>query len=500
MGLIYNPSESQDLVSNFQANISTCEQIIADLKKGNNHLVGVLNSKQLSGAAFTAGLALFSQLVTPTVDKVDTSIQDIKTKLQQFSQYTAAAGGEILDEDKLNQQLEELRRQQATLTSQIHVYQNQARINDDSDMAAMCYSYASTLSNFMTTVQDDIRKVEEKLKKLHELDMKTSSLFSEAQNEIQNLSTAILAVNSASIDSSGNFSMKCSENDLAKINKFLSDKGSKSKSKKKNENFDWKKAGKLIKGASSGTIASVTISGVTYKIKATDLAKLKDILKKHKAGKFEYKGVSYFSKAGIKLKDFRGGKKSSFQVIRSISKKLEKPLDKLQNTKTLKKVTSKIPSYKHSTISRDLANSKAVKSINKITGSGQTFKEAGKVAKTFKIAGWVGTAVSVGSDYSSLKSKGFSNGESAALTTAHTAVNVAGSAAGKAVGTYAGAAIGGAIGSVIPVVGTGLGAAVGGVIGGIAGSAIGGWFASKVNNKIDKSVKHNKKGLFGLGW
>ena len=54
MGLIYNPSESQDLVSNFQANISTCEQIIADLKKGNNHLVGVLNSKQLSGAAFTA--------------------------------------------------------------------------------------------------------------------------------------------------------------------------------------------------------------------------------------------------------------------------------------------------------------------------------------------------------------------------------------------------------------------------------------------------------------
>ncbi len=111
----------------------------------------------------------------------------------------------------------------------------------------------------------------------------------------------------------------------------------------------------------------------------------------------------------------------------------------------MKKVTSKIPSYKHSTISRDLANSKAVKSINKITGSGQTFKEAGKVAKTFKIAGWVGTAVSVGSDYSSLKSKGFSNGESAALTTAHTAVNVAGSAAGKAVGTYAGAAIGGAI-------------------------------------------------------
>ncbi|GAX48475.1 T7SS effector LXG polymorphic toxin [Pseudolactococcus reticulitermitis] len=223
MGLIYNPSESGELVSNFQANLTSCEQVISDLKKGNNHLVGVLNSKQLGGAAFDAGLAMFSQLVIPTVNKVDISIQDIKTKLQQFSQYTAAAGGEILDEDKLNQQLEELRRQQATLTSQIRVYQNQARINDDPDMVAMCYSYASDLSNFMNTVQDDIRKVEEKLKKLHELDMKTSSLFSESQNEIQNLSTAILAVNSVSFDSSGKLVIKGSGKNLKRIKEFIKD-------------------------------------------------------------------------------------------------------------------------------------------------------------------------------------------------------------------------------------------------------------------------------------
>ena len=31
-------------------------------------------------------------------------------------------------------------------------------------------------------------------------------------------------------------------------------------------------------------------------------------------------------------------------------------------------------------------------------------------------------------------------------------------------------------------------------------SAIGGWFASRVNKQIDKSVKHNKQGLFGWGW
>lgn len=63
MGLIYNPNESGELASNFNANITTCEKIIADLKKGNKHLVSALNSKQLSGAAFTAGQGLFTQLV-----------------------------------------------------------------------------------------------------------------------------------------------------------------------------------------------------------------------------------------------------------------------------------------------------------------------------------------------------------------------------------------------------------------------------------------------------
>jgi hypothetical protein len=43
MGLIYNPTESGELVSNFNANITACEQIISDLKTGNSHLVFALN-------------------------------------------------------------------------------------------------------------------------------------------------------------------------------------------------------------------------------------------------------------------------------------------------------------------------------------------------------------------------------------------------------------------------------------------------------------------------
>ena len=172
MGLIYNPNESRDLVSNFQANITTCEQILSDLKIGNTHLMDVLNSNQLSGAAFVAGQGLFARLVIPTVAKANTAIQELKKRLQQYVQYTDESGGEILDEDKLNQQLQELKNQQNLLTSQIQSYQNQALLNENPELTTMYNDHATELTNFMNVVQGDIRQVEEKLKKLHELDMK----------------------------------------------------------------------------------------------------------------------------------------------------------------------------------------------------------------------------------------------------------------------------------------------------------------------------------------
>ena len=225
MGLIYNPTESGELVSNFNANITACEQIISDLKTGNSHLVFALNSKLLSGAAFNAGLSMFSQLVNPTVDKVDASIQELKTKLQQYTQYTDAAGSEILDEDKLNEQLDELNRQQAMVSSQIRFYQNQARLNDSPELTAMCYNHASELNSYMSTIYEDIRKVEEKLKKLHELDMKIAPLFSGIASEFSKVSTIMSVLGSGNFDSNGKFRIENNKNKKALLD-ILSDYGS----------------------------------------------------------------------------------------------------------------------------------------------------------------------------------------------------------------------------------------------------------------------------------
>lgn len=223
MGLIYNPNESQELVSNFEANIKTCEQILRDLKKGNTHLVNALNGNQLSGAAFTAGKGLFTQLVMPTVAKADTAIRELNTRLQQYIQYTGAAGSEILDEDKLEQQLQELRNQQTMMMSQIRLYQNQARVSETPEISAMCYDYANTLNQHLGTLQDDIRKVEEKLKKLHELDMKIAPLFSGIASEFSNICAGVSAIGSAAFDSSGKFKLNIKKSDIAHFKDFVGD-------------------------------------------------------------------------------------------------------------------------------------------------------------------------------------------------------------------------------------------------------------------------------------
>lgn len=390
--------------------------------------------------------------VLPTIQHTTSAIDGIKQDLSSFSRAKSGMPNEPLYEDKLNAHIAELEAQKAAQTALSAVYQSHilsliaGPVGAAVDKAIHQFTDAKNqLSSWGNSVEEEIRKTKEKLSKLRQFNSQTNHLFHDSVSNLKVAMQGVKTLNGSTVNSDGSYSVS--------------------------KSIDLKEFGKEIKGAAGGTLITLTVGGVKYKIKASDLAKLKDIMSKHKSGKFIYKGVSYFSKNG----------------------KFGKALDKLQDAKTLKKISSKIPSYKHSTISRDLANSKAIKKVNKITGAGQTFKEAGKIAKGFKVAGWIGTALSVSGDYSDLKSKGFSNGESAALTATHTAVSVAGSAAGRAAGTY----IGGALGTLIPV--PGVGTAVGAVVGGIVGSAIGGWLAGKANKQIDKSVKHNKKGLFGWG-
>ena len=92
MGLIYNPSESQGLVSALNTNIRTATEMIDNLNSASKHLIDALNEKTLSGAAYTAGKGMFSQLILPTISKASQSLEHLKSEAQQYEGFASSAG------------------------------------------------------------------------------------------------------------------------------------------------------------------------------------------------------------------------------------------------------------------------------------------------------------------------------------------------------------------------------------------------------------------------
>ncbi|MCT0080663.1 hypothetical protein EFK95_14325, partial [Lactococcus lactis subsp. lactis] len=122
MGLIYNPSDSHGLVSALNANIRTADEMVESLNRASKYLIDALGNNSLSGAAYTAGKGMFSQLVLPTISKASQALDKLKSEAKKYESFASNAGEELLDEDKLNEQLQNLQTQQAALSSQISFY------------------------------------------------------------------------------------------------------------------------------------------------------------------------------------------------------------------------------------------------------------------------------------------------------------------------------------------------------------------------------------------
>lgn len=340
-----------------------------------------------------AGKGLFSEMVLPTISKASESLQQLKSKLNQYESYAGAAGGEFLDEDKLNQQLELLRAQQASLTSQINYYRMMSiSCPENAELNMMYSNFQSQLSNYLSTTAEDIQKVQDKLKRLHEFNANVNPLFSNCLEDFNVVIASVSAIGGAVHNNAGKW-----------LNPIQ---------------------GKFIGG--EWRIDSKDIySSVQYG---------RAILRKWKNNPNSFIRGTILSKGGARIEDLKIFGKS---IAKSESK--------------LGKIVSKLPSYQHSTISRDLGMMK-----ENVTA----FKSMSKVGKAFKVAGWVGTAVDV-----------------TATVTGQTAGRVAGAALGQAL---------------IPI--PGVGGAIGAVVGGLAGTTLGSWLGSLANKELDKGIKPKKKG------
>lgn len=216
----------------------------------------------------------------------------------------------------------------------------------------------------------------------------------------------------------------------------------------------------------------------------------------------------HFSKKGARYTDLPGIKqlKKSETVQSLISKiskdnqgkltKVGKGLKKVD--KELSNISSKLKSYEHGRLNRDLKMMKE-NNLGKSLGKfGKVGKAASKVlkfaGKGLKVAGWVGAAINVKDSVETYKKKGYSNEQTAALTARKVAVDTATTVVGSNIGRVTGAVIGQAV---IPI--PGVGAAIGSVAGSILGAMAGSWIGSTINDNLDKNVKPKQSGR-SLAW
>ncbi|MCL2113279.1 MAG: polymorphic toxin type 35 domain-containing protein [Streptococcaceae bacterium] len=106
--VIYNSSDSDQLIEVMTSNLNSAEMILKQILKGCKHLDSVIASGTLSGAAYKAGQTLFQNCITPMMQQLSRAITDIKNDLkayQRADQQVRALGGH-LDEANIKQLLD----------------------------------------------------------------------------------------------------------------------------------------------------------------------------------------------------------------------------------------------------------------------------------------------------------------------------------------------------------------------------------------------------------
>ena len=105
--VIYDSGDSSNLVTALESNLSGAQQIFDRLSKGSQHLIGVIDSGTLSGAAYTAGQTLFVAYINPMLQKLDQAIADIQGDLKSYQSADSAisAVGDHLDSDQIQELL-----------------------------------------------------------------------------------------------------------------------------------------------------------------------------------------------------------------------------------------------------------------------------------------------------------------------------------------------------------------------------------------------------------
>ena len=212
MGLKYNKNDGQLFISAMNHNVSSANEIVSRLKEGSEHLISMVNggSSQLSGSAYHAVGTLFTSLVNPVLSKLESATEDIKNDIQVFQSQSSAFNvfnDTIYEEDRLNQLKEIKRQQQATVVTQIGMFNNCLLGDLAKNIAEELFYEGKRLENAAEHYENELKEIEDKLRVLHEFSSSTSHLFQDSLTVFQSAMQGVKALNQGRFDSNGNFSM-----------------------------------------------------------------------------------------------------------------------------------------------------------------------------------------------------------------------------------------------------------------------------------------------------
>ena len=208
MGVKYSAQESQELIQAMTNNLQVANEVTDRLSSGCDHLISSLDSGELTGAAYTAGKGLFTEIIIPSIKKLQAAIDDIQLELTSYKNADAQVSGYgDLDLDQLKE-LKKLREEQlAIVEAQIQAREN--LLNQIKDLFTLnwgkAFSEKTILYNTKSQIESGIQDLDDKIEKLEFFVSQVSQYFSDS---LEVLSLAIQGATQLSkviVDSDGNY-------------------------------------------------------------------------------------------------------------------------------------------------------------------------------------------------------------------------------------------------------------------------------------------------------
>ena len=208
MGVKYSSQESQELIQAMTNNLQVANEVTDRLSSGCDHLISSLDSGELTGAAYTAGKGLFTEIIIPSIKKLQAAIDDIQLELTSYKNADAQVSGYgDLDLDQLKE-LKKLREEQlAIVEAQIQAREN--LLNQIKDLFTLnwgkAFSEKTILYNTKSQIESGIQDLDDKIEKLEFFVSQVSQYFSDS---LEVLGLAIKGATQLSkiiVDSDGNY-------------------------------------------------------------------------------------------------------------------------------------------------------------------------------------------------------------------------------------------------------------------------------------------------------